>query len=130
MDFRHAAPPMPAAALRSGGEFAPPTPVPPPRILQPPPLLASDILREEVAPLAPARSALRALLLPLAVGFAAWGVAACAGWIAPGDRLTVISALLASAAATLAALIPASYAARAAFAALTGLVPLVVGATG
>jgi hypothetical protein len=124
----------PASASSSPAEVpAPPpataTPIPVRPIIQPP-LLASDILREEVAPLAPARPTLRGLLLPLAVGFAAWGAASFAGLLAPGTPLTVTSALVTSAAATLAVLTPAPYAARAIFAALIGLLPLVVGARG
>jgi hypothetical protein len=95
-----------------------------------PPLLASDILREEIAPLAPARFALRALLVPLAAGFAGCGVACLAGWVTPSDHLWVSGAFVTAAAAALAGLAPAPYAARAGLATIAALLPLVLGARG
>jgi hypothetical protein len=88
------------------------------------------MLREEIAPLTPARSALQGLLASLATGFAAYGGATLAGWLTPADRLAASSAFATAAAAALAVLTPIPYAMRAGMAVLAGLLPLVLGASG
>jgi hypothetical protein len=94
-----------------------------------PPVLASDILREEVAPIAPGRGAMRAWLLLFAVAFAVVGLASREGLTRPTEGAFTGAVVVASL-GTLAALVPAPYAVRAIVAALTGLIPLVVGARG
>jgi hypothetical protein len=117
-------PPMSTTSLPSTSERLPssrPAPITPP-------ILASDILREEIAPLAPARATLRLLVLPLAVGFAVWAALSLFG-VTTAAPLEATGALIA-ACAGLAALLGGPYAARAGLATLAGLVPLVLGASG
>jgi hypothetical protein len=94
-----------------------------------PPVLASDILREEVAPKAPARRAIRLALVVAAAAFlVATGLSMSAGPMrlpAPwAVEVSVLSAVL----ALIAAAVPLPYAARSGLAALAGAVPLVLGA--
>jgi hypothetical protein len=95
-----------------------------------PPVLASDILREEVAPEAPAQHTLRIALLAVAVIALAAGIAAGVGvgaarlnapWALPGALLTAIVAAAA-------AFLPLPYAFRAVLAAVAGAIPLAMGA--
>jgi len=97
-----------------------------------PPVLASDILREEVAPKRPARRAIRVWLIAFAATFAVGALAARPGFGAiaiPGDA-AFAGAIATSALAALVAILPLPYATRAALAAVTGLVPLALGALG
>jgi len=94
-----------------------------------PPVLASDMLREEVAPIAPAQRAIRIWLGMLALAFALAAAASMLGLEArmPGGlEGTWATAIVAA----IAAVIPAPYVARASLAAVAGLVPLVLGALG
>jgi hypothetical protein len=92
-----------------------------------PPILASDILREEVAPLAPATSAMRRCLLVLGGGFGLVAAATYAGLL-PGAPFAIGASLATAAAALVAWLGPVPYAARATLATLAALLPLVLGA--
>jgi hypothetical protein len=117
---------MSTSSLPASSKFrAPAAPV-----IVKPPILASDILREEVAPREPARRAIQVALLAFAATF---GLAALAATGALGPvRLDAPLALEGSEAtavvATLAALAPWSYAARATLAAVAGLAPLALAA--
>jgi hypothetical protein len=120
MDSRSVMPPMSTTSLPSSSapiEAAAPS--------VKPPILASDILREEVAPLAPASSAMRRWLLALAAGFGLLGGAYFEGLL-PTAELAVTASLVTAAAAVLAWLVP--YTARACLAVLAGLMPLALGA--
>jgi hypothetical protein len=95
-----------------------------------PPVLASDILREEIAPEAPARKAVRVALLAFAVIGALGAIAATAGlgsarlvapWALEGAIATAVVAATA-------AFAPLPYAGRAAVAALVGAFLLGIGA--
>ena len=94
-----------------------------------PPVLASDILREEVAPIAPAQRAVRIWLVGFALAFAAVAVASRLGF-GPHSRNVFNGSLATAIVALLAALLPAPYAARASLAVIAGLVPLALGAAG
>ncbi len=115
-------PPMSTTSLPSSAE-----PIEPSAPSIKPPILASDILREEVAPLAPASAAMRHWILALGVGFALLGAASFEGFV-PAGYLAVSASLVTSGAAALAWIGPVPYAARAGLATLAGLVPLVLGA--
>jgi hypothetical protein len=115
---------MSTTSLPPGRESVPST-----RSVVKAPILASDILREEIAPLAPARSALRALLVPLSLGLLIWGGASLAG-LTPGPPFEASAAFITAGAAGLAALIPGPYGARAVLAILAGFLPLVLGVRG
>ncbi len=119
-------PPMSTSSLPASKRIA--LRVPPVK----PPVLASEILREEVAPAAPARRAVRAALLAfcafsLAGAFGAkigFGPARLAApWAVEGSLDTAVIAAIA-------ALVPLSYAQRAAVAALVGAAPLAMGVAG
>jgi hypothetical protein len=95
-----------------------------------PPILASDILRDEVAPRAPARKAIRLALLAFAATFLVGAVAATTGlgpvrltapWAFEGALGTALVALFA-------AFAPVPYGARAWIATLAGAAPLAMGA--
>src|SRR5580658_2227104 len=125
MEPRPGLPPMSTTSLPPGRESVPST-----RSVVKAPILASDILREEIAPLAPARSALRALLVPLSLGLLIWGGASLAG-LTPGPPFEASAAFITAGAAGLAALIPGPYGARAVLAILAGFLPLaLLGAQG
>ena len=96
-----------------------------------PPVLASDILREEVAPIHPARRAIRVWLFAFSATFAlaAIGAKLGVGIVRSGDD-AFVGAVATSALAITAAIVPLRYSVRAALAALTGLVPLALGAVG
>jgi len=94
-----------------------------------PPVLASDILREEVAPIAPAQRAVRIWLVGFAMAFALVAVASRLGF-GPPSRNVFNGSLATAVVALLAALLPAPYAARASLAIIAGLVPLALGAMG
>ncbi|WP_394841589.1 hypothetical protein LZC95_31500 [Pendulispora brunnea] len=100
-----------------------------PRALIKPPVLASDILREEVAPMAPAQRAMRIWLLGFALAFAAVGVASRLGF-GPSSLNVLTGSLATAAVALLATFLPAPYAARASLAIVAGVVPLGLGAMG
>lgn len=117
-DERDSRPPMSTTSLPETPTDPPPSPVNPP-------ILASDILMEDVAPHHPAANILRTALGFVALSFAALGV------------LDVTGALKAAGAggewtmATVAAVLmvfPLPYVTRATLAALLGLVPLAIGA--
>ena len=124
-------PPMSTSSLPASARRIP-LRVPPVR----PPVLASDILREEVAPEAPARRAIRVALLAFVAislvatfaassGLTAWTGLASARlsvpWAFEGAIATAIVAAVA-------AFVPLPYAARAIVAAAAGAVPLAMGA--
>ncbi len=94
-----------------------------------PPVLASDLLREEVAPTAPGQTILRVWLGGFSLVF---GLAALASFLGVGSAAPgAFGGSLATAiVAAVAALIPVTYAARASLAVVVGLVPLVMGAGG
>jgi len=89
-----------------------------------PPILASDILREEVAPLAPAASAMKRWVLALGAGFGLLAAASFEGLL-PAADLAVTASIATTAAAVLAWLVP--YTARAALGVLAGVLPLALG---
>lgn len=94
-----------------------------------PPVLASDILREEVAPIAPAQRTIRMWLVGFALAFVAMAVTSRLGFGPPAGNVFTGS-LATAAVALLAALLPAPYAARASLAVIAGLVPLALGVSG
>jgi len=98
-----------------------------PRVPIKPPVLASDILREEVAPMAPAQRLVRMWLVGFALAFVAVGVASRMGFGPPSPNV-LTGSLATAVVALLAALLPAPYAARASLAVIAGLVPLALGA--
>jgi hypothetical protein len=124
MDSRSVMPPMSTTSLPSSRE---PLSAPVPSIQAP--ILASDILREEVAPLAPASSTMRRCLVLLAAGFALLAGASLGGLV-PAAPLAVSASLVTAAAAALAWPSPVPYWARAGLATLAGLLPLVLGVDG
>ncbi len=93
-----------------------------------PPVLASDILREEVAPRAPARTMIRIWLATFAAACALSAVAAKFGF-GPHTRHVFEGSLATAGLAALGALVPAPYALRAILALIAGLALLVLGAT-
>jgi len=103
----------------------------PPSIPPPckPPVLASDILREEVAPFRPAQRAVRAWLGAYALAFALAATASMYGFGAPMPG-ALEGAWVTAIVAAIAAIAPVPYAARASLAAIAGLVPLTLGALG
>jgi hypothetical protein len=94
-----------------------------------PPVLASDMLREELAPIAPARRSIRIGLGTFAAVFALAAIASRVGLV-PRTAGVFEGSLATATLAGLAALLPAPYAARASLAAVAGLAPLVLGARG
>ena len=124
MDSRSVMPPMSTTSLPSSSE---PVSAPAPSIKAP--ILASDILRDEVAPLTPARSAMRRWLLVLSAAFGLLAAASFGGLL-PAAPLAVSAALVTAGAAALAWPRPVPYGARAGLATLAGLLPLVLGAQG
>jgi hypothetical protein len=94
-----------------------------------PPVLASQMLRDEVAPIAPARRLVRVLLSAFAAFFALVAAAAWTGLAPPLPGL-VAGAVATSLLAGIAAAVPAPYAGRAGGAAFTGVAPLLLGALG
>ncbi|HEY2513819.1 MAG TPA: hypothetical protein VGI39_23285, partial [Polyangiaceae bacterium] len=92
-----------------------------------PPVLASDILREEVAPRAPARRAVRLALLAFASTFFAGAAAEALGRIQLDAPLALAGAVGTALVATFAAIMPLPYSARAVLAAAAGATPLVLG---
>jgi len=93
-----------------------------------PPLLASEVLREELAPLQPARASCRLWLLLVAAALTALGLAMRFGVGVPDARIqgATIAFSAAGALAAVAAL-PFPYSLRAAVAVLVGLVLMVLG---
>ncbi|MEO8799172.1 MAG: hypothetical protein ABI551_14885, partial [Polyangiaceae bacterium] len=92
-----------------------------------PPILASDILRDEVAPVAPAQRLIVAWLILFALAF---GTAAVFAWLGIfAHELFVPSAVMAIVAGC-AALLPIPYGTRAVLAAMVSLVPLMLGTQG
>jgi hypothetical protein len=92
-----------------------------------PPVLASDILREEVAPLAPARRLIRIWLGTFALACAFSATAARFGF-GPHTANVFEGSLVAAILASIGAAVPASYTARATMAIVSGLSLLVLGA--
>jgi hypothetical protein len=95
-----------------------------------PPVLASDILREEVAPEAPARRAVRVTLVAFAAiaGVAAFAASGWWGTARLSAPFALEGAIAIAVLAAVAALAPLPYAVRAALAALAGCAPLAMGA--
>jgi hypothetical protein len=124
MESRPESPPISTTSLPSTKtQFQTPTPI------VKPPILASDILRDEVAPIAPARVLMRAWLGGLALAFGVVAFASQTG-IAPQSEAGLGGSVAAAVVAAIAAVAPAPYAARAVLAAIAGLVPLVLGVRG
>ena len=105
------------------------TPPPPNSQRQPvaPPVLASDILRDDVAPIAPAQRLIILWLLLFSIAFGAAAVFSFLG-IFPASLLQTSAATAVIAA--FAALLPVPYTIRALLAVTASLVPLVLGAHG
>ena len=93
------------------------------------PVLASDILREEVAPIAPAQVLVRIWLGLFALAFVAAAVASFEGF-GPASPGVFAGSVATAIVATIGAIVPAPYAARASLAAIAGLVPLAMGVRG
>lgn len=93
-----------------------------------PPLLASEVLREELAPLQPARSSCRLWLILTGLALTALGLAMRFGVGVPAERVEA-STIAFSAAGALAAVaaLPFPYALRAATAVLVGMVLMAIG---
>jgi hypothetical protein len=104
-------------------------PIVPKRPPAKPPVLASDILREEVAPIAPAQRLVRIWLGLFALAFVAAAVASVQGF-GPASPGVLAGSIATAIVATIGAITPAPYAARASLAAIAGLVPLAMGARG
>jgi hypothetical protein len=124
MDSRSVTPPMSTTSLPSSTA---PLSAPAPRVNAP--ILASDILREEVAPLAPASSAMRRCLLALSIAYGLLAAGSFVGWL-PSAPFAVGASLVTAGAAAVAWPGPVPYWARAALATLAGLLPLVLGTHG
>jgi hypothetical protein len=93
--------------------------------------LASDILREEVAPRAPARRAIRLALLVVAAAFLFAALLSLGlGPLRLSARFALEGALATVLVAGVAALAPMPYAARGVLAAGAGILPLILGAAG
>lgn len=93
-----------------------------------PPLLASEVLREELAPLQPARGSCRLWLLLIALALTALGLAMRFGVGVPAERLQGATIAFSAAGALVAvAALPFPYALRAGVAVLVGLVLMVLG---
>jgi hypothetical protein len=119
-------PPMSTSSLPASKRI--PLRVPPVK----PPVLASDILREEVAPEAPARRAVRLASFAFAAISLVGAFAASIGFgatrlAAPGALEGAVGTALVAA---IAAFAPLPYASRAIVAASAGVVPLALGAAG
>jgi hypothetical protein len=123
-------PPMSTSSLPASRKI--PLRMPPVR----PPVLASDILREEIAPEAPAQRAIRVALLAFALMSLTAAFAASTGLTTltglAGARLNapwaLEGAIATAVVAAIAAFAPLPYAVRAIVAALAGAVPLAMGA--
>lgn len=117
-------PPMSMSTLPT--DAVPPAPSSAPGPIAPP-ILASDILRDEVAPVAPAQRLIIAWLILFSLAF---GTAAVFAWLGIfAHELFVPSVVLALVAGS-AALLPIPYGTRAVLAAMASLVPLMLGAQG
>ena len=118
---------MSMSALSNAAESYPPPPSsrPPTPVL--PPVLASDILRDDVAPIAPAQ---KAIILWLILFSLAFGTAAIFSWLGLIPRSVLVGSAATAAVAAVAAFLPVPYTLRALFAAAAGLIPLVLGAQG
>jgi hypothetical protein len=106
--------PRPVAPVTapSAGDEALGSPRPRPAVATPLPLLASDALRDDLAPLEPARRAARVAAVAAAVALAALGALHLLG-LRPGGLTASISAFGLAATALLAAALPLPYAGRA-----------------
>jgi hypothetical protein len=118
---------MSTTSLPTGTRAAIVTPRPAP---VKPPVLASDILREEVAPIAPAQRAVRVWLALFAVAFALAAAARAFLGYGPPSPAVVSGSIATAVVAALGAVVPAPYAARASLAAVAAFVPLAMGARG
>lgn len=93
-----------------------------------PPLLASEVLREELAPLQPARASCRLWLVLVAIALVALGLAMRFGVGVPADRAQAATIAFSAAGALAAvAALPFPYSLRAAVAVLVGLVLMGLG---
>jgi hypothetical protein len=124
VDSRSLLPPMSTTSLPSSAE---PVAGPPSDVK--PPILASDILREEVAPLAPAAAAMRSWLLALAASFGLLAATSYEG-VLPVARFALEASLVTAGAAGVAWTSAVPYSPRAALGALAGALPLVLGIEG
>lgn len=93
-----------------------------------PPLLASEVLREELAPLQPSRHACRVWLVLVAAALTALGLALRYGAGVPAERFAAATVAFSAAGALAAvAVLPSPYALRAAVAVLVGVVLMGLG---
>lgn len=118
-------PPMLTSSLPASAKRIP-TRLPPVR----PPVLASDILREEVAPRAPAQRAVRVVLIAFSA-ISVVGAFLASSWVGQA-RLSapwaLEGAVITAVVAAVATLAPLPYGVRAGVAALVGAIPLGMGA--
>ena len=118
-------PPMSMTTLPT--DSTPPPPSSQSRVPVAPPVLASDILREDVAPLAPAQRLIILWLLLFSLAFGAAAVFSFLGIFPPAlFQASAATAVIAA----LAALLPVPYTVRAILGVTASLVPLVLGAHG
>jgi hypothetical protein len=118
-------PPMSMSAIANDSYPPPPSSRPATPIM--PPVLASDILRDEVAPIAPAQ---KAIVLWSILFSLAFGTAAVFSWIGIIPRSVLLGAAVTAIAAAIAALLPVPYTIRALLAAGAGWIPLAMGVRG
>ena len=119
-------PPMSMSALPNADTYPPPPSSRPPSPIKPP-VLASEMLRDEVAPIAPAQ---RAIVLWSILFSMAFGTAAIFSWVGLIPHSVLLGAAVTAVVAAVAALLPAPYAVRALLAAAAGLIPLALGVRG
>jgi hypothetical protein len=120
-------PPMSMSALPNAADSYPPPPSSRPGSTIKPPILASDILRDEVAPVAPAQKLIVLWSILFSLAFAA---AAIFSWVGLTPDTLLVGSAITSVAAALAALLPAPYVLRAFLAATAGMIPLALGVCG
>ncbi|MGH7282501.1 MAG: hypothetical protein ACRELY_13325 [Polyangiaceae bacterium] len=118
-------PPMSLSSLPTDSSAPPPNSQPRPPVA--PPVLASDILRDDVAPLAPAQ---RLIIMWLLLFSLAFGVAAVFSFLGIFPPSLLQASAATAIIAAFAALLPVPYAVRALLAVTASLVPLVLGAQG
>ncbi|HEX7666470.1 MAG TPA: hypothetical protein VF407_18215 [Polyangiaceae bacterium] len=117
-------PPMSMSTLPN--DSVPPPPSSAPRPVAPP-ILASDILRDDVAPVAPAQKLIVAWLVLFSLAF---GTAAIFAWLGIFAHELFVPSVVTAIVAACAALLPVPYLTRALLAAMASLVPLALGAQG
>lgn len=119
-------PPMSMSALPNIDSYPPSPPSSRPASIKPP-ILASDILRDEIAPVAPAQKLIILWSILFSVAFAS---AAIFSWVGLTTDTVLVGSAITAVAAALAALLPAPYGLRALLAATAGLIPLALGVYG